>query len=226
VGGITHDFNNLLAGIMIYSSEDRSQVRNPGVREAFDQIQKAARSGADLIQHLLAFSRNQPVNPQVFDTNEAIRELMPFLERLLGSGIQLGADLAQEPLPVLADRSRFEQIVLNLAVNGRDAMEEGGILTLRTRPVRPAEIAQMGRPASFSGDGVLFTVEDNGHGIDAEKQERVFDPFYTTKPAGRGTGLGLSSVFGTVRQSGGDVWISSVPGQGTRVSVVLPLANG
>jgi signal transduction histidine kinase len=129
-------------------------------------------------------------------------------------------------LPILADRSRFEQGVINLAVNARDAMPSGGILRLRTQRVGQADIARMGRPAPFSGDGVLFAVDDNGQGIDGNCQKHVFDPFYTTKPAGRGTGLGLSSVFGTVRQGGGDVWISSVQGQGTTVSVVLPVASG
>jgi PAS domain S-box-containing protein len=225
-GGIAHDFNNLLAGIMIYSSEARPHVRNVGVREAFDQIQKAARSGAGLIQHLLAFSRNQPITPQLFDINEVIRALAPFLDRLLGSRVHhLAAELAPAPLLVLADPSRFEQVVINLAVNGRDSMPSGGVLTLRTKAVVPADIAQMGRPAPFPGDGVLLTVQDNGHGIDTDTQRRVFDPFYTTKPAGRGAGLGLSSVFGTVRQGGGDVWISSAPGHGTTVSVVMPMAR-
>ena len=157
-GGIAHDFNNLLAGVMIYSSDARAQVRNPGIRDAFDQIQRAAKSGADLIQHLLAFSRNQPISPQIFDVNEVVRSMVPFLERLLGSKIELATQLAPAFLPIQSDRSRFEQVIINLTVNGRDAMHSGGVLTLRTMRVAWRDIAQIGRPAPFAGDGVLFTV--------------------------------------------------------------------
>jgi two-component system cell cycle sensor histidine kinase/response regulator CckA len=128
-------------------------------------------------------------------------------------------------LPVRADRSRFEQVIVNLATNGRDAMPRGGVLTLQTKRVNPAEIVDLGRPVPFGGGAVLIRVSDVGGGIAPDIQGRVFDPFFTTKPFGQGAGLGLSSVFGTVRQSGGDVWMSSDPGKGATAWVLLPIST-
>ncbi len=221
--GIAHDFNNILSGIEVYASDAREYSRTPVLREALDQILRAARSGADLVQHLMAFSRNQQLMPQVFDVNEAICAVVPFINRLLGPGIELTTTLDQAGLPIRADRSCFEQVIINIAANGRDAMPQGGILSLQTSRMNPAEIAQLGRPVPFHGDGVLISVSDRGDGIAPELQGRVFDPFFTTKPLGRGSGLGLSSVFGTVRQSGGDVWMSSAPGMGATIWILLPV---
>lgn len=218
-GGVAHDFNNLLTGIRGFAELMLLHLRegDPLQRHA-EEIKKAAVRAASLTRKLLAFSRKEQVMPCVLDLNALLVDLEAMLRRVIGEDIDLSTHLEPGLLRVLADSGQIEQVVMNLAVNARDAMPSGGRLTIETRNVRVGDAELAGRP----GPHVLLSVADTGSGMDKETLARLFEPFFTTKPAGRGTGLGLSTVFGIVEQSGGFIRVESEKGQGATFRIYLP----
>jgi two-component system cell cycle sensor histidine kinase/response regulator CckA len=227
-GGIAHDFNNLLTAILGYAELLTRDVPPDGrARRRVEEIQRAAERAADLTRQLLAFSRRQVLVPAVLDLGLVVRGLEDMLRRLISEEVALRIVVDPAASPVRADRARLEQVIVNLAVNGRDAMPKGGVLTMEVRDadVGPESTAT-GDPAVAPGPYVLLAVSDTGQGMDAVTRERVFEPFFTTKDEGHGTGLGLATVYGTIKQSGGYVQVSSQPGRGTTFKVYLPRADG
>ena len=225
-GGVAHDFNNLL---MIFGSYadliKQRKVDDDKVNRYADQINKAATRGASITRQLLAFSRQQLLEPQVLDLNNVVAELGKVLPRLLGEDVAVVTTLEPNLHPVKLDPGQLEQIIMNLAVNARDAMPKGGRFEIETRNVEVnASYVDQHRPMD-PGAYVRLTVFDTGIGMDAETQSRIFEPFFTTKERGKGTGLGLAMVYGTVKQSGGFIWISSEVGQGTRFDIFFPPAR-
>ena len=221
-GGVAHDFNNLLT-VIEGNTELLADV--PGVPaaglELLQEIASATDRAAQLTSHLLAFSRKQTLRTTVFDLASTVHELIPMLRRMVGAGTLL--DVEASPSFVAADRMQLDQVLLNLVVNARDATVNGGSISIRCREIRlehPRNAAQGDRmpPGRYS----VLSVHDTGVGIPLELQERVFEPFFTTKPTGEGTGLGLSMVYGLVRQSGGFVSLDSAPGRGTCIEILLP----
>jgi PAS domain S-box-containing protein len=220
-GGVAHDFNNLLAAIMGHGElmMRRLDASHPLHRHA-EAIQKAATRGAMLTRQLLAFSRKEVLAPRVLDIHLAVAELEEMLRRLIGEHIELVIVLGERPLNVRADRGQIEQVIMNLAVNARDAMGAGGVLTIEVAPVELAGVpGDRARPA---GPYVVVSVTDTGCGMEATTVSRIFEPFFTTKDQGKGTGLGLSTVYGIVEQSGGHLDVQSAPGTGTIFKVFLP----
>jgi signal transduction histidine kinase/ActR/RegA family two-component response regulator len=222
-GGVAHDFNNLLTVIKGHSDvlELKLGAHHP-VQHSIAQVQKAADRAAALTRQLLAFSRMQVLQPQVLDLNSLIVDLNKMLPVLLGEEIEYNFLPAKTLGRVKADLSQIEQVIMNLAVNARDAMPRGGKLTINTQNVVLDEAYARTHPPAIPGSYVLIVVADTGHGMDEETKARIFEPFFTTKQVGKGTGLGLSTVYGVVKQSGGYIWVDSAPGQGTRFEVFLP----
>jgi PAS domain S-box-containing protein len=222
-GGIAHDFNNLLTAVLgctellIDGLDPSAEV--PG---ELTLIRDAARQGADLTRQLLAYSRKQVLQPVAFNLNGVVRQLDPLLRRLIGEHIELQTDLAADLGPVQADPGQFEQVILNLAVNACDAMPNGGRLVIETHTTELVEAKVQDHVIVPSGSYVVLTVRDNGIGMDAETMAHVFEPFFTTKQLGKGTGLGLATVYGIVKQSGGFIVVDSVPGQGSAFRIYLP----
>ncbi|MBM3802141.1 MAG: PAS domain S-box protein [Acidimicrobiia bacterium] len=221
-GGVAHDFNNLLTAIGGYS-EMMLLSLNPKdpMRSDVEEIKRASRRAADLTRQLLAFSRKQVLQPQVLDLNAVVLGMDKMLRRLIGADVELVTVLEPSLAPVRADRSQIEQVILNLAVNARDAMTRGGKLTLKTTNI---EAGAPGVPAGVSRP-VLLAVSDTGCGMDAETQARIFEPFFTTKQQGKGTGLGLSTVYGVIEQSGGRIVVESELLHGTTFRIYLPQAE-
>jgi two-component system cell cycle sensor histidine kinase/response regulator CckA len=222
-GGIAHDFNNLLMVIQGYGDllVERLGSDDPLHRNA-EQIQMAAQRASSLTRQLLAFSRKQMLAPKILNVQSVVAEMEKILRRLIGEDIQLETTSAPDLGLVKADRSQIEQVILNLAVNARDAMPQGGRLTIETANVE-LDSSYSHPPAVLSpGKYVMLAVTDNGCGMDAETQAHVFEPFFTTKEKGKGTGLGLATVYGVVKQSGGYVWVYSEPGRGTSFKIYLP----
>jgi PAS domain S-box-containing protein len=222
-GGVAHDFNNLLSVILSYS-ELSIMGLNPAdpLRADLAQVQKAAQRAAGLTRQLLAFSRQQVLEPRVIDLNQILAGMKPMLGRLLGEDIELALLPEQRIGHVLADPGQIEQVAMNLAVNARDAMPDGGILTIETANVL-IDAADLSKPPSIApGLFVLLAVSDTGTGMAPATLARIFEPFFTTKEQGKGTGLGLATVFGIVQQSGGFLTVRTEPGHGSTFRVYLP----
>jgi two-component system cell cycle sensor histidine kinase/response regulator CckA len=222
-GGIAHDFNNLLMVIQGYADlmTERLAEGDPLRRNA-EQIQTASQRATSLTRQLLAFSRKQMLAPKVLSVQSVVTEMEKILRRLIGEDVQLETSSVADLGLVKADRSQIEQVILNLAVNARDAMPEGGRLTIETANVDLDESFSHSSVMLSPGPYVMLAVTDNGCGMDVETQAHIFEPFFTTKEKGKGTGLGLATVYGIVKQSGGYVWVYSEPGRGTSFKVYLP----
>jgi two-component system, cell cycle sensor histidine kinase and response regulator CckA len=222
-GGIAHDFNNLLMVIQGYAEllTDRLKPGEPLRRNA-EQIQEASQRATSLTRQLLAFSRKQMLAPSILNVNSVLGEMEKILRRLIGEDVELVTVCAANPWSVRADRSQLEQVILNLAVNARDAMPKGGKLTLETANVEFDNTNARTPAVVAAGKYVMLAVTDNGCGMDSETQAHIFEPFFTTKEKGKGTGLGLATVYGIVKQSGGYVWVYSEVGKGTTFKVYLP----
>jgi two-component system cell cycle sensor histidine kinase/response regulator CckA len=224
-GGIAHDFNNLLSVILSYSSMLVNDLpEGDRMREDLVQIKAAGERAAALTRQLLAFSRRQILQPRVLDLNEIVAGLESMLHRLIGETIDFATFPAAEPAMTDVDPAQMEQVIVNLAVNARDAMPHGGKLTIELQQVVLDAAYRTGHAEVVPGNYVLLAVSDTGVGMDEATQARIFEPFFTTKEVGKGTGLGLSTVFGIVRQSGGHIWVYSEPGRGTTFKVYLPSA--
>ena len=210
-GGIAHDFNNLMTAVIGFGELAllRLDAEDP-VTAYVEQTKRAGERATELTQRLLAFGRRQTLRPRPLDLNAVVGELEALLRRLIGPPVELRFELSAEPCPLVADPSQLEQVVMNLAINARDAMDDGGTLTIAT---------------ARRGDEVRLSVADTGSGMDAETQAQIFEPFFTTKPEGKGTGLGLSTVFGIVHQSGGRIDVDSGVEHGTTFTIHLPRAE-
>jgi signal transduction histidine kinase/CheY-like chemotaxis protein len=222
-GGIAHDFNNLLTSILGYAELAMQRLGElPPPRQELEAIKEAGLRAADLTRQLLAFSRKQVLQPRILDLNAVVKGFEQILRRTIGEHIDFRTELQPGLGSVLADRGQVEQILMNLVVNARDAMPSGGRLTVRTRDVQVDEALARQRPDLQPGRHVAMAVADTGVGMDAATQAHLFEPFFTTKELGRGTGLGLSTVYGIVKQSGGHISVESAPGKGARFEVLFP----
>ena len=222
-GGVAHDFNNLLTiirgnGDILADREGADNLQ----KRCVDQIRNAADRAVSMTRQLLAFSRMQVLQPRVLDLNTIISEMGKMLPRLIGEHIEYSYAPESNLAPVLADPGQMEQVILNLAVNARDAMPDGGKLTVRTRNVVMNEYEAGKRPPMTPGSYVLLSVGDTGHGIDEVTKTHIFEPFFTTKAVGKGTGLGLATVYGVVKQTGGFIWVESALGKGATFEIYLP----
>jgi PAS domain S-box-containing protein len=224
-GGVAHDFNNLLTAIIGFSTLAEEDVPDGSpARPAMAQVRRSAEQAAALTRQLLAFGRRQLLQPEPVDISDVVRQMEPMLRRIIGEDVEVVTEYADD-LPIIdADRTQLQQVVLNLAVNARDAMPGGGHLTIRTGRVH-ASGRSNGGPDVPPGDYVWLEVSDTGHGIPPEAIDRIFEPFFTTKAFGHGTGLGLSTVYGIAKQSGGDVIVTSAPGMGAVFRVLLPATS-
>ena len=223
-GGVAHDFNNVLTAIIGFSDLLLANHRptDPSFQDIMNIKQNANRA-AGLVRQLLAFSRRQTLRPQVLQLGEVVSDLQMLLRRLTGERTELDIRHGRDLWLVKADINQFEQVMVNLVVNARDAMgERGGRIQIRTRNVSPAECAAFNEKSLVPGEYAAVEVEDNGHGIPADVKEKIFEPFFTTKEVGKGTGLGLSMVYGIVKQTGGYVFCDSTVGEGTTFSILLP----
>jgi two-component system, cell cycle sensor histidine kinase and response regulator CckA len=231
-GGVAHDFNNLLGVISSYAAFVAEEVerRRPfdgwqTVRADIEQVQRAAQRAAELTHQLLSFARREVVQPRVLSVNDVVSSIKQLLLRTLGEHVELITDLADGLDPVLADPGQIEQVLVNLAVNARDAMPGGGKLTIETSTMQADEEYAASRYRTPPGRYAAIKVSDTGTGMPAEVAERAFEPFYTTKPKGEGSGLGLATVYGIITQAGGSVRIYSEPGLGTTLTVLLPVTD-
>jgi len=226
-GGVAHDFNNLLTIIRGNSDLliDREGSDNFH-RRCVEQIQKAAGRAVSMTRQLLAFSRMQVLQPRVIELNTIVVEMGKMLPRLIGEHIEFVFLPDSKLASVKADPGQIEQVILNLAVNARDAMPNGGNLTVATSNISMDEGEAGRRPPMTPGQYVLLSVKDTGHGMDEATKTHIFEPFFTTKEVGKGTGLGLATVYGVVKQSGGFIWVISSPGKGTTFEIYLPQASG
>jgi PAS domain S-box-containing protein len=222
-GGIAHDFNNLLGVIIGYSQlfKKKLDAQNP-LREHAEEIEKAGQRAAALTRQLLAFSRQQVLKPAVLNLNDLVSDMAKMLPRLIGEDIAVSTSLATDLGRVKADPSQIEQVIMNLAVNSRDAMPSGGELRIETANKEFDQAYIRHHPGARPGRYVMLSVADSGIGIDAEVLAHIFEPFFTTKEVGKGTGLGLATVYGVVKQSEGYVWVDSALGEGASFQIFLP----
>ncbi|MFZ0730949.1 MAG: PAS domain S-box protein [Candidatus Sulfotelmatobacter sp.] len=223
-GGIAHDFNNLL-GIVTACAELLKGKVEPAAMEYVDNIREATKRGASLTKQLLAFSRRQPAQPQILDLNERLREVSKLLRPLMGDDVEVTVLSRSATAIVELDPGQLDQIVVNLAVNARDAMPRGGRLIIEIGGFIFDEAFAKQHPPMTAGTYIMLAVSDNGIGMDDPTRARIFEPFFTTKEVGKGTGLGLSTVYGIIKQSGGHVWVYSEPGHGTTFKIYFPSAE-
>lgn len=225
-GGVAHDFNNILSIIMGHGELLlRTGEVDERVRNGLEQIRRAAERAAALTQQLLAFGRKQVLQPRVLDLNESVAEIQMMLARVIGEDIELVASLHPSLSPVKADPNQIEQVLMNLAINARDAMPQGGRLTMETSDTELT--GEQARECDLpAGRYVMLKVTDTGHGIEAAALAHIFEPFFTTKPRGKGTGLGLATVYGILKQSGGSIRVESEPNRGTVFRIYLPAGDG
>jgi PAS domain S-box-containing protein len=222
-GGVAHDFNNILTAIVGYTDLLAAELDgNARQLEDLEEIRKAARRAAALTRQLLAFSRKQVLEPRIIDVNDVVSNLDKMLRSLISENIELKTDLADNLAAARADPNQIEQVIMNLAINARDAMPDGGTVTIETRNATLDDAYAAQHVSVIPGEYVMLAVSDTGCGMDQKTQARIFEPFFTTKPPGRGTGLGLSTVYGIVKQSGGNIWLYSEPGKGTTFKIYLP----
>ena len=223
--GVAHDFNNLLTVILGNVEQMRKQADDPALRRRLDMMGEAARRGARLTAQMLAFSRQQKLEPRPVDLNGTVKNMRDLLHSTIGGSVHITPpDLAEDLWPAMIDPTQIELVILNLAINARDAMEVGGSLTIRTANMTLGEPETPEAPAP--GEYVMVSVGDTGSGMTEEVRARAFEPFFTTKEVGKGSGLGLSQVFGLAKQSGGGVAIETELGRGTTIRIFLPRANG
>jgi len=222
-GGVAHDFNNLLMLIQAHNEHlrDGLESNHPARKDAV-QIENAVTRAAALTGQLLAFSRKQVLRPKVLDLNAVLADVAKMLHRLIGENIEVKVEPAAALGRIKADPGQMEQVILNLAVNSRDAMPHGGRLTIETSDVELDEDDSRDLEGAPPGKYVMLTVSDTGSGMDIETQAHIFEPFFTTKAPGKGTGLGLATVYGVVKQSDGWIWVDSEPGRGTTFKIHLP----
>ncbi|WP_026187509.1 cell cycle histidine kinase CckA [Ensifer sp. BR816] len=222
-GGIAHDFNNVLTAILLSADHLLLSARPADATFAdLMEIKRNANRAAVLVRQLLAFSRKQTMRPTVLNLTDVIGDLRMLVDRMTGTNVKVDVDYGRDLWPVRTDLGQFEQVLLNLAVNARDAMPEGGTITLRTRNMPASEVAALARRELPEDDFVMVEVSDQGTGIPAEILDKIFEPFFTTKEVGKGTGLGLSMVYGIVKQSGGYIYPESEVGKGTTFRILLP----
>ncbi len=226
-GGIAHDFNNLLTAMIGYCDLllQRYVPNDPSYNDVV-QVKQNANRAANLVRQLLAFSRQQTLQPKVVNITDNLVELSTLLRRLIGAGIDLKMAHARDLWLIKVDVSQLEQVIINLAVNARDAMSEGGVLTLRTSNIQYVKQHRVGHDLIPKGDYVMVEVIDTGFGISPEHLDLIFEPFFSTKEVGEGTGLGLSTVYGIVKQTGGFVMVESKVGKGTTFKILLPRHHG
>jgi nitrogen-specific signal transduction histidine kinase len=224
VGSVSHDFNNLLTAIMVYCGlvKESLSPADPALQHT-EEIFAAAEQGSELVRQLLSIARQRQLEPTLVSVSELVEDLGDMLQRLIGEDIVMEIVRDADPALVEVDRSKLQQSVLNLALNARDAMPTGGRLTLRTEVVAVSDAENREQPLP-ARDYVLLSVEDTGSGMDAATRSRIFEPFFSTKPQGKGTGLGLASVHAVVTQAGGHIQVTSAPGNGSRFDLYLPRA--
>ena len=226
-GGVAHDFNNLLTIIRGHADLLTDRVTaDEGSKRNAQQIQKATGRAVSMTRQLLAFSRMQVLQPRILDLNFVVAEMGKMLPRLIGENIEYSFEPDPQLANIKADPSQVEQVLLNLAVNARDAMPNGGKLTVKTSNVEMEVSAAARRPSMTPGKYVLLSVSDTGDGMDSETKAHIFEPFFTTKEVGKGTGLGLATVYGIVKQSGGFIWVESSPGTGATFEIYFPEESG
>jgi len=226
-GGVAHDFNNLLTVILNYAELSMREAPPGGaLAQGLDELRRAGRRAADLTRQLLAFGRRQVLQPRVLDVNELLVSSETLLKHLLREDVHVRVFPATSAGSVEADPVQLEQVLMNLVLNARDAMPEGGTVTIETANVELDDAYARAHAGVTPGSYVCISISDTGHGMDKETLGRVFEPFFTTKEVGRGTGLGLATVLGIVEQSRGHVWVYSEPGQGTTFKVYLPRVDG
>jgi two-component system cell cycle sensor histidine kinase/response regulator CckA len=224
-GGVAHDFNNLLTAIIGYSQLMMARIEDERMRRELEEIMKAGERAAALTRQLLAFSRKQVLQPQIVNVNEIVSGACAMLDRLIGEDVELIAVPDPDIGRIRADPGQIEQVLMNLVVNARDAMPSGGTLAIRTSNLCVTEHGSHEHIGLRPGDYVMIEVVDTGFGMDNETISHIFEPFFTTKEPGRGTGLGLSTVYGIVKQSGGSILVNSQPGSGTTFRIYLPRAD-
>jgi signal transduction histidine kinase len=226
-GGIAHDFSNLLT--VVTGASERLQDRfgtDPAAREDLETILRNCKRGAALTRQLLAFSRQQTLSPQRIDLAQLVEATGALLAQLIGEHIRLELEISADVRPIEADRTQIEQVLMNLAINARDAMPDGGMLRVVVRNMTVTREFAAAHPPMVPGEFVLMQVVDSGHGMTEEVRSHAFEPFFTTKDPSQGTGLGLATVYGIVKQSGGYIWIDSEVGSGTTITVFLPPTEG